>query len=259
MPPDVREAAATLHERRPELRIDVRWCGTVPSTMDVVASAAEQGSPAGLVVIADCQTAGRGRRGHAWSSPAGAGLYLSYLARPTRDVGLITLAAGVAVHDAIAATTGLDTDLKWPNDVMVGSRKLAGLLAEGARLGTAEAVVIIGIGLNLLRTAYPPDVEARATSIDVETNRVVDRGAVLAAIVEHLADTLAALERGEAGDILTRWRAASRSSRGTAVTWDDGGRQRRGLTAGIDDSGALLVRTADGLERLIAGELAWQI
>jgi BirA family biotin operon repressor/biotin-[acetyl-CoA-carboxylase] ligase len=259
LPGALQRALDELGTRRPDLGFDVEWFETVPSTMDLAAAAAAGGAAAGFVAIADQQTAGRGRRGRAWSSPPGAGLYFSYLARPARHAGLVTLAAGGAVREGVALSTGVPAHLKWPNDVMVGRRKLAGLLAEGAAIGTPGASVAIGVGLNLRPAAYPPDVAPRATNLEAELGRPISAEAVLVAIVEQLADTLRALDDDRPGDILRAWRRASPSSRGTVVSWHDGARQQTGVTAGIDDSGALLVETPGGTERVIAGELQWRL
>ena len=234
---------------------DVRWHASVPSTMDVAAALASQGAPPGVVVAAEQQTAGRGRRGSAWVSPPGAGLYFSVVARPSaKSLPLLTLAAGVAVREGVAAASGLHADLKWPNDLLVAKRKLAGILAEGIAIGTAGQAVVVGVGVNVRPAAYPPDVAARATSIEGELGRAVDRDALLAAILDALSARLAGLDQN-AGDILQAWRAASPSAVGTRVEWDG----RRGVTAGIDDTGALLVTTAAGVERIIAGELHWNL
>lgn len=259
LPRGLRIALDGLAARRPDVAFDVRWFDSVPSTMDLVAQAAASGVPAGYVVLAEQQTAGRGRRGRTWCSPPGAGLYFSYLARPTRLLELVTLAAGVGVLGGIAAATGLRPHLKWPNDLLVGPRKLAGLLAEGAHLGSVDAAVTIGVGLNLEPASYPPEVAERATSLRVEMGRGASRDELFAAVLEHLADSLDRLEAGDADGILRAWRAASPSAIGTLVTWADAGREQRGVTEGIDDSGALLVRTPSGIERVIAGELAWHL
>jgi BirA family biotin operon repressor/biotin-[acetyl-CoA-carboxylase] ligase len=259
LPQALRTALGHLASRRPDLAFDVRWFDAVASTMDVAASAAANGVPAGFVALADRQTAGRGRRGRAWSSPAGTGLYFSYLARPTRRLELVTLAAGVGVREGITAATSLWPELKWPNDLLVGSRKLAGLLAEAHYSSAADASVVIGVGVNVEPGAFAPDVVARATSLTIEAGRDVSRFGVFVAVLEHLADALATLESGNAGDILRRWRDASPLSVGTAVSWTRNGAVEHGVTAGIDDAGALLVRTASGLERIVAGELQWQI
>jgi BirA family transcriptional regulator, biotin operon repressor / biotin---[acetyl-CoA-carboxylase] ligase len=227
--------------------------------MDETARAAALGSAAGLVVVAEQQTAGRGRRGHTWASPAGAGLYFSYLARPTRHVGLVTLAAGVGVREGVSRATGLTPQLKWPNDLLMGTRKLAGILAEGTGIGTPGAIVTIGVGVNLRPAAYPPDVAARATSLESELGCPVSAAAVLVAVLEQLADRLAALEADRTDDILQAWRAASPTAAGAIVTWSDHGGEKSGTTAGIDEEGALLVRTPTGLERVIAGALDWHV
>jgi len=248
-----------LRARRPDLELDVRWHLSLASTMDVVSAAADANTASGFTVVADEQTSGRGRRGHSWSSPPGAGLYLSYLHRPRHQVHLVTLAAGVAVREAVLEATGLAAALKWPNDLLVGSRKLGGLLAEGARLGTPAASVTIGVGLNLHPASYPPDVAARATCVARETDREVHRGALLTAILARLSDTFSRLEAGGGSDILRAWTAASPLSRGARIEWREGAVVRSGTTAGVDPAGALLVDTASGVERIIAGEVLWDL
>ena len=256
VPDDLAAALGALRDRRPDLRLDVRWHAAVPSTMDVASALASAGAEAGVVMGTDQQTAGRGRRGRVWESPPGAGLYFSFIARPPASANaalpLLTLAAGVAVRHGIHAALGLAPDLKWPNDVMVGRRKLAGILAEGLSVGTASQAVVIGVGVNLQPASYPPEVAARATSLEGELGRAVERGPVLAEVLAALSDHLATLERTP-GDILQQWRAVSPSATGARVEWEG----RSGTTAGIDDSGALLIRSSSGIERVIAGELTW--
>ncbi len=228
--------------------------------MDVAAALAAEGAAHGVVVAATEQTAGRGRRGSTWASPPGAGLYFSFIARPGPQEGvastlsLLTLAAGVGVRDGIAAASGLAPDLKWPNDLLVGRRKLAGILAEGLAIGTSHQAIVIGVGVNVQPAAYPPEIAARATSIEGELGRAVDRDALFEAMLDALWRRLAALEESP-GDILRAWRAASPTARGARVEWDG----RSGLTNGIDDTGALLVTTPSGVERIIAGELSWNL
>ena len=239
---------------------DVRWLPSTASTMDVASRLAHEGAPHGVVVVADEQTSGRGRRGTTWASPPGAGLYLSFVARPpiptavAAPLSLLTLAAGVAVREGIATATGLAADLKWPNDVIVGKRKLAGILAEGIAIGSPNQAVIIGVGVNAQPAAYPPDIAARATSLEGELGRTVDRGLLLSQILIALWDRLAMLDQ-RPDDILQAWRAASPNAIGTRVEWEG----KFGTTDGIDDSGALLVRTTAGVERIIAGELRWML
>jgi BirA family biotin operon repressor/biotin-[acetyl-CoA-carboxylase] ligase len=254
LPDDLAAPVAALASRG--VKVDVRWHASLPSTMDTAAALALAGAAHGVVVAAEAQTAGRGRRGTTWASPPGAGLYLSFTARPSSGtaVSLLTLAAGVGVRDGIAAATGLSADLKWPNDLLVGRHKLAGILAEGLAVGAPEQAVVIGVGVNVQPAAYPPDVLSRATSIEGELGLSVERGVLFAEILSGLWQRLAALEQSP-GDILRAWRAASPSASGTRVDWNG----RHGVTAGIDDTGALLVKTAAGVERVISGELHWHL
>lgn len=237
-------------------QFDVRWHASLPSTMDAAAALAHDGAAHGVVVAADEQTEGRGRRGTAWASPPGAGLYFSFIAKPgsMASLSLLTLAAGVAVRDGILSATGLAADLKWPNDLLVGRRKLAGILAEGHAIGTPGQSVIIGVGVNVQPAAYPPDVRARATSIEDELGRAVDRELLFSEILISLSNCLARLDQSPS-DILQAWRAASPHATGTRVEWDG----RHGVTAGIADDGALLVNTPLGVERIIAGDLHWNL
>jgi len=258
IPAELVAAVAALSERRPDARFDVRWHASVTSTMDLASALAHEGAAHGVVVVADEQTLGRGRRRAVWASPPGAGLYFSFVARPhlggPSTLSLLTLAAGVAVRDGVTTATGLSPDLKWPNDLIVGKRKLAGILAEGLAIGTPDQAVIIGVGLNLQPAAYPPDVSARATSIEGELGRQVDRGELFGAVLISLWDRLALLPQSP-DDILQAWRRASPSAIGTRVEWDG----RHGVTAGVDESGALLVTAAGRTERIIAGELRWML
>lgn len=259
MPADLAPALAALVARRPDLRLDIRWHHSLPSTMDAVAALGDAGAPDGVVVVADAQTAGRGRRGRRWESPAHAGLYFSRLCRPSCHVGLLTLAAGVAVRDGIVRATGLEPHLKWPNDLLIGSRKVAGLLAEGTGLGTPGMYVTLGVGINVTPVEMPEELAAQAVTLEGAAGRPVDRGDVFAAVLEALADMLTALFTAGADDILRAWREASPSAVGTPVRWVDGAASRHGVTAGVDTSGALLVQSPEGLERIVAGELRWDL
>jgi BirA family biotin operon repressor/biotin-[acetyl-CoA-carboxylase] ligase len=234
---------------------------------------AGMGAPAFTAVLADAQTAGRGRRGRSWSSPPGAGMYLSVLVRGEGLAGhlsLLTIAAGVAAAEAVNDVSGLPVELKWPNDLVMGRpwRKLAGILCEASALGTPEAAVVVGIGVNLERAAYPPEVANRATSIAAECDRVVDRSELVAACLSRLRMRVADLESGRAGVILDEWRARGRAGLDRApVHWTDERGVCRGLAYGIGDDGALLVRRhadagddepARHVERLIAGDVIWE-
>lgn len=230
----------------------------VASTNDVAAMLADQGAPHGTVVVAEEQTAGRGRHGNRWSSPPGAGLYLSVLLR-TDSPPVLTLAAGVAVAEALAGSAGLDASLEWPNDVVVEAagrrRKVAGILAEASTVGDRVDRVVVGIGINLRDGAWPPEVATRAGSVEGLTGRPVDPGLLLVEVLAALAASCHELEAGRVSALLGRWEALAPSSRGAAVEWSEGPRRRRGVTEGVDGQGALIVRVGGRRERLSGGEV----
>jgi BirA family biotin operon repressor/biotin-[acetyl-CoA-carboxylase] ligase len=258
IPDDINEALARAGSRLGPFRGRLWWHESVASTNDVAAVMAERGAPEGSVVAANAQTSGRGRLGRSWASPAGAGLYVSAILRPAADVvPLITIAAGVALADGVHAASGLTPRVKWPNDVYVGPRKLAGILAEAGSSGDGVQHVILGFGINLLTAAYPPDVAARATSIESELGRPADRGLVLAETLASLADRYAALQQGNDHVVVDAWRAWAAESLGRGVEWDADGSTRRGVAQDIDARGALLVRVDDVVVRVISGEVRW--
>ena len=162
---------------------------------------------------------------------------------------LTTLAAGVALVEGVKEATGLVPSLKWPNDLYVGRRKLAGILAEGA----GESVVL-GYGINVLAASFPPELADRVTALEPELGRAVDRPRVFAETLCALARRYDDLLEGRFDAILDAWRALAPSAQGTRVTLSD---QRNGVTAGIDDRGALLVRIGEQVERVVAGEIIW--
>ena len=221
---------------------------------------AERGAAEGRVVVANAQTAGRGRHGRSWASPPCAGLYVSVVLRPTeRAVPLLTIAAGVAVAEGIQAATGLATDVKWPNDVYAHGRKVAGILAEASSSHSAAAIqhVVVGAGINVMPAAYPPEIVSRATSLEVELGRAVDRGLLLAEYLCALAGRYQDLQDGRSEAVVRAWRARAASMLGRRVQWDAPGATRDGVALDIDETGALVIRTTAGPMRVTAGEVRW--
>jgi BirA family biotin operon repressor/biotin-[acetyl-CoA-carboxylase] ligase len=234
------------------------------STNDVAAVLAAHAANDGAVVIADAQTAGRGRRGRDWFSPPGSGLYVSVVLRPGRSAQsggdraarLLTLAAGVALVDAVHAATGLAVALKWPNDLYIGRRKLAGILAEAAGAGLDDAIVL-GYGINVRTAAYPPELGDRATSLESELGRPVDRATLLVETLASLARRYRDLLDARFDAILDAWRARAPGCTGSRVSWNGASGSASGTTAGIDVDGALLVVVDGRVERVVAGEVIW--
>ena len=219
--------------------------------------------PEGSVVVADQQTAGRGRRGRTWFSPPGSGLYVSVVLAPSRATdpvratALLTLAAGVGIAEGIDASTGLAVALKWPNDLYVGPRKLGGILAEAVTSGGPIDRVVVGFGVNVGDASFPPELGDRATAIESELGRAVDRDRVLEHALEALARRYADLLAGRFGDILDAWRRRAPNAAGARVTWTSADGPVDGVTAGVDEHGALLLQVGSATTRIVAGEVVW--
>ncbi len=264
LPVEFADAIARVRPRLGRLASTILYYPTIGSTNDVAATVgAELARPGSesLVVLADEQTAGRGRRGHTWFSPPGSGLYVSIVLTPARArvdparaTKLLTLAVGVALAEAVETAAGLPVDLKWPNDLYIARRKLAGILAEA----TGDAVVV-GYGVNVTAASFPPNLRDRATSLESELGRACDRAMLFAETLAALDARYADLLEGRFDAILDGWRRRAPAARGARVTWSTPAGPVSGVTDGIDDDGALLVRTSKGTEKVIAGELTWEM
>jgi len=171
--------------------------------------------------------------------------------------GLLTLTAGVALAEGIQAATGLAAAVKWPNDLMLSGRKLAGILAEGRVARDGDPFIVLGFGINLLTAAYPADVAARATSIEAELGRPVERGLVLSECLAALSQRYTQLIGGVVSTIIDAWRARARPMLRRMVEWEQQGSLRRGMAVDVDEAGALLVNNGGTVERVIAGEVRW--
>jgi BirA family biotin operon repressor/biotin-[acetyl-CoA-carboxylase] ligase len=242
----------------------LHYFSEVGSTNDVAAALAENGAPEGTTVLASSQTAGRGRLGREWYSPPDAGLYVSVVFRNQNAAPFLTLAGGVAVADGIRSATGLPVEIKWPNDVVVPGRpparrrKVAGVLAEAASAAGGFQYVVLGFGINLRPAAYPATIAQGVTSLETELGRPVSPGELLGAILDVLAIHCEALSAGNSRQLVGRWRELAPSASGAQVECETAGGRGRGVTAGVADDGALLVRIGDRTERVIAGEVLWK-
>ncbi len=229
---------------------------TTGSTNQVALEAAVGGARVG-VWVADEQTAGRGRGGHRWHSAAGDGLYMSALVTPRvplSEAPWIALATGLAVQAAVAEVAGVAIDLRWPNDLMFGVRKVGGILVESvseARLdgGAGLRYAVVGIGVNVGQKAFPEELRELATSIYLESSRLFARENLLGAILRGLNGELQQLDQGAAG-LLKRFAAASSWVNGKQVRVDEEGGYT-GWTCGLDTRGFLKVRDGEGNVRTV--------
>src|SRR5579875_3239990 len=216
----------------------IEWRAEIDSTQRLARELARAGAEEGTCVIAEAQSAGRGRLGRTWHSPPGTNLYCSVVLRPPlapAAVPQIALVAGVAVAAAVAETTTLAVEIKWPNDVLVGGRKVAGVLTELEAELERVRFVIVGIGVNLNTTAFPAELAARATSL---------------ALAERYGRFLA----GGFAAVRAEWEARSALTGKTVrVSGPDGAVSGRVL--GVDDAGALRLLTDAGERRIVAGEV----
>lgn len=265
LPDDLAAALAATVAERGVFGARLSYASEVGSTNDLAAAAAERGAPEGTTFVAGAQTAGRGRLGRTWFSPPGAGLYVSTIVRRASAVPWITLAGGVAVADGIRAATGLPLQIKWPNDIVAvagagfrARRKIAGILAEASSGPDGVHHVVLGIGINLMPAAFPPELADRASAIETELGRPVEAGPVLAHVLGTLNRVLH--ELGSAGPpaLVARWLALSPSAYGAPIEWEAAGVAASGVTAGLAEDGALLARTPAGLQRIVSGEVRWR-
>jgi BirA family biotin operon repressor/biotin-[acetyl-CoA-carboxylase] ligase len=225
----------------------VEALATVSSTNDRLRELARGGAPEWTAVMADRQTAGRGRQGRAWVSGEG-DLFLSVLLRPTpaaAGVGLVPLAAGIAVHEALAGL-GVDGRLKWPNDVLVGGRKIAGILCEAATGGSGIESVVVGIGVNVAAPpdALPADVRAVAVSVRALLARDIAPAEVAAEVLARLPLWYHEPASGRA--LLEAWRTRSVPWWGRPVEVRAAGSVLRGRVRGLAEDGGLELDLDDG-------------
>jgi len=256
MEADVRRS---LNVRGREWSAPIQWLESAGSTNGLMKESARAGAPAWSAIVAGRQTAGRGRQGRAWLSPAG-NLFLSVLLRPElapASAGVLPLAAGVAAAEA-AGEWGVDARLKWPNDLLVGERKLGGVLVEASVGNEGRGTVVVGVGMNLGLdpAAAPPELRGAITSVRVETGRDPGVAVAAAAVLDRLAVWYDALARDGPPAVLTAWRARSVPWWGQAVEARCGDAVLRGVARGLDGRGALILDLADGSQRAVfSGEV----
>lgn len=228
---------------------EISFFESIASTMHEAAILAAAGCASGTAVVAEEQTAGQGRHGHCWHSEAGAGLYVSVVLRlplPPDSLPVLTLALGLGAAEAITRITDLATDLRWPNDVMLGEKKTAGILVQ-----LVDSVAIAGIGVNVNHTVFPPELAGEATSLRMASGRPQSREELLAGLLTAIDSFCRMLVEGGRGPVLDMFARHSSYVRGKHVRVDQPGGVIDGVTAGLDPSGFLILRAADGSESFI--------
>src|SRR5262245_6425907 len=216
----------------------------------------------GSVIIAEAQTAGRGRLGRSWHSEAESGLYFSLVLRPKvppQYAPLFTLGAAVALHHAIERETGLDVDIKWPNDLLVLGKKVCGILAEMQAEFDRVNSLIIGIGLNVNHVSLPAELSDRATSLRIASGKAQSRIECLVEFLEEFENLLSQFDQGGPAAIIEPWTRFSSFASGRRLQVHDGFRMIEGVTRGLNASGAIRIETGNGaIEEVYSGDVvAW--
>jgi len=232
------------------------------STSDAAAALARGGAEEGVVVVADRQTAGRGRMGRSWESAPGVGIWMSLVLRPhipPMNVPRVTITAAVAVSEVIRGETGNPAPIEWPNDIVLGGKKVAGILTEMVAEQDRVTFVILGIGLNVNHTDkdFTGNLRTTATSLYLQDGVRRNRTSLLRKLLERLEDLYDMLQEEKFGEIAARWSANSYTL-GQRVRCTADGRPVEGVAESLASDGALLVRTDDGsLQRVTSGDVSY--
>jgi BirA family transcriptional regulator, biotin operon repressor / biotin---[acetyl-CoA-carboxylase] ligase len=228
------------------------------STNDYARELAASGAEEGVAVLAYEQTAGRGRQGRQWSSPAGEGLYLSVILRPQispADSAVITLAAAVAVAETLSLDFKTEVDIKWPNDVLASGKKICGILVESAIEAEVIQHAVVGIGVNLAQEEFPEEIRDSATSLLIESGQRVlpdDFAPPLLARLDHWYRVATAAP----ARVISRWEGLSSYADGCAVRIESHNEVIEGVTRGLAPSGAIIIELEGGERReIVSGEI----
>jgi len=260
--PDVLHAddlLARLHKTKIVGR-DIRVFEQTTSTNDVIEKLARDGVKEGVAVFAESQTKGRGRLGRKWISPAHKGLWFSLLLRPNlrpQEATKLTVASATALRRAIHSETGLNPEIKWPNDILIHGKKVAGILTEmSAELDRVQHIILgIGVNVNTSASEFQPELRKLATSLKIESGRTISRADLATAILYELDRDYAQVCTGGFAALADEWEAHC-TTIGRNVTVQIGGRRLRGRAESLSDDGALLLRTEHGrLESITGGDV----
>jgi BirA family biotin operon repressor/biotin-[acetyl-CoA-carboxylase] ligase len=239
---------------------DIQVFEQTTSTNDVMEKLARDGVKEGIVVFAESQTSGRGRLGRKWISPERKGLWFSVLLRPDlrpQETTQLTIASATALRRAIQSQTGLSPEIKWPNDILIRGKKVAGILTElSAEVDRVKHIVLgIGVDVNLGAGELPAELRKTATSLKMETGETISRAELAVTILQALDEDYTRIGAGRFAAVADEWEGHC-ATIGKNVTVQIGERKIRGCAESLDDDGALIVRTEHGrLERIIGGDV----
>lgn len=231
------------------------------STNELAMEIASGGAPHGSVVIADSQTGGKGRLGRKWHSPPGVNVYMSVILRPElppRQAALLTLLSAVSSANALRKASGLEVAIKWPNDLIVGGRKLGGILLEMRSEPDRIIHAVVGIGINVNESRFPAELAETATSVFKETGSRLRRTDVAAHVVNELDAWLSVMKEKGGQAVIDEWKRLDETL-GRQVRVVSGGETLAGLAEDIDGEGRLVVRTQEGKTRLISSGDVWPL
>lgn len=250
-----------------ESRMDTEWAGHPISFYDIVNSTnlrakqdAENGAPEGALVVADMQTAGRGRRGRTWSSPAGINVYFTLILKPEYvpdKASMVTLVMAMAVAEGIRKTCGLEAAIKWPNDIVINGKKVCGILTEMSVERDFIHHVVIGVGINVGLQEFAPEIAATATSLQAECGRKVPKAELVVNVMKAFEKYYDGFKRNTDLSMLMEDYNALLVNRDREVCVLDPGGKYTGVSRGINDTGELLVELEDGsMKAVYAGEVS---
>jgi BirA family biotin operon repressor/biotin-[acetyl-CoA-carboxylase] ligase len=263
--PDVLHAD-DLYSRLGKVRVigrEIQVFEETTSTNDVMSRMARSGVKEGMVIFAEAQTKGRGRMGREWISPPRKGLWMSALLRPNMSpqaATQLTIASATAMARAVTLQTGIVPEIKWPNDILIHGKKVAGILTEmSAELDHLQEVILgIGIDVNLGADEFPADLRKIATSLRIESGAMVDRAALAVHVLRELDRDYQRIQLGQFDDVAEEWQERC-STLGARINVRVGERVIRGMAEALDADGALLLRGPHGhLERIIGGDVTME-
>ncbi len=244
--------------------LNIRGFLRLPSTNSAALSWAMQGAPAGSLVLAEEQSAGRGRKNRTWFSQPGAGVCCSLILRPKQVQKywpLLTLAASVALVDALkelmeqgVISAHLDIDIKWPNDVLLSGRKCAGILLETLMHNAECPCAVVGFGINVRQANVPPSLAGEAVSLDEMAAAQLPRRQILVGFLRHFQKAYVLFEAGKRRELLEKWKAYSSMWDGVRVWIGEDENRREAITCGLTEIGALRVRRADGSQETVLAD-----